>query len=144
MPAACANASAAVEAVMVQGAADGTGFIMVAGQAIDRAVQGLETFTQLHIGGRAAVVGQVATGDNQVRLPCSQCQRDHLLQAVARVQSQQTCVGIGIQVCIGDLGQVQGLLRSQENAVLAPYRARRLRPMRRLVLGDWVTLVLGR
>ena len=52
----------------------------------------------------------------------------------------------------GDLARVlalggrlilSGLLLSQENAVLAPYRARRLRPMRRLVLGDWVTLVLG-
>jgi len=38
---------------------------------------------------------------------------------------------------------LSGLLRSQERAVLARYRARRLRLTRRLALGDWVTLVLG-
>ena len=38
---------------------------------------------------------------------------------------------------------ISGLLRGQERAVLAPYRARRLRLLRRLVLGDWVTLVLN-
>ena len=37
---------------------------------------------------------------------------------------------------------LSGLLRSQEQAVLARYRARHLRLKRRLVLGDWVTLVL--
>ncbi len=39
---------------------------------------------------------------------------------------------------------LSGLLRSQERAVLAPYRARHLRLKHRLVLGDWVTLVLRR
>jgi ribosomal protein L11 methyltransferase len=38
---------------------------------------------------------------------------------------------------------LSGLLRSQERAVLARYRARHLRLKRRLVLGDWVTLVLS-
>ena len=38
---------------------------------------------------------------------------------------------------------LSGLLRSQERAVLAPYRARRLRLKHRLVLGDWTTLVLS-
>jgi ribosomal protein L11 methyltransferase len=37
---------------------------------------------------------------------------------------------------------LSGLLRSQEQAVLARYRARHLRLKRRLALGDWVTLVL--
>jgi len=37
---------------------------------------------------------------------------------------------------------LSGLLRSQERAVLAPYRARHLRLKHRLVLGDWTTLVL--
>ncbi len=37
---------------------------------------------------------------------------------------------------------LSGLLRSQDRAVLARYRARHLRLKRRLVLGDWVTLVL--
>ena len=37
---------------------------------------------------------------------------------------------------------LSGLLRSQEQAVLARYRARHLRLKRRIVLGDWVTLVL--
>ncbi len=37
---------------------------------------------------------------------------------------------------------LSGLLVSQERAVLAPYRARRLRLVQRLALGDWVTLVL--
>jgi ribosomal protein L11 methylase PrmA len=38
---------------------------------------------------------------------------------------------------------LSGLLASQERAVLAPYRARGLRPRRRIALGDWRTLVLG-
>ncbi len=37
---------------------------------------------------------------------------------------------------------LSGLLRSQERAVLAPYRARNMRLTRRLGLGDWVTLLL--
>ena len=37
---------------------------------------------------------------------------------------------------------LSGLLRSQERAVLARYRIRRLHLKRRLVLGDWVTLIL--
>ena len=37
---------------------------------------------------------------------------------------------------------LSGLLRSQEPAVLARYRAQHLRLKRRLVLGEWVTLVL--
>jgi ribosomal protein L11 methyltransferase len=37
---------------------------------------------------------------------------------------------------------LSGLLRSQEQAVLARYRARHLRLKRRLLLGDWSTLVL--
>ena len=39
---------------------------------------------------------------------------------------------------------LSGFLASQERDVLAPYRARGLRLARRLVLGDWVTLVLSR
>lgn len=38
---------------------------------------------------------------------------------------------------------LSGLLRGQEGAVLARYRARRLHPERRIALGEWVTLVLG-
>jgi len=56
-----------------------------------------------------------------------------------------------LKAMAGDLGRVlapggrlilSGLLRSQERTVLAPYRAGHLRLERRLVLGDWVTLVL--
>jgi ribosomal protein L11 methyltransferase len=39
---------------------------------------------------------------------------------------------------------LSGLLRHQEAAVLARYRARRLRLTQRLTLGDWVTLTLKR
>lgn len=39
---------------------------------------------------------------------------------------------------------LSGLLRHQEAAVLARYRARRLRLTQRLTLGDWVTLTLER
>ena len=38
---------------------------------------------------------------------------------------------------------LSGLLRRQEGAVLARYRARRLGLVRRVMLGDWVTLVLS-
>ena len=39
---------------------------------------------------------------------------------------------------------LSGLLRHQEQWVLAPYRARRLRLADRSALGDWVTLTLER
>ncbi len=38
---------------------------------------------------------------------------------------------------------LSGFLASQERTVLEPYRARGLRPRRRIALGDWMTLVLG-
>jgi ribosomal protein L11 methyltransferase len=39
---------------------------------------------------------------------------------------------------------LSGLLANQENAALAAYRARGLKLVRRIPLGEWVTLVLAR
>lgn len=92
------------------------------------------------VGGRLRVV----QGDGFHRLPVLAGRPYDLI--AANILAGPLCrmaAALRRSLAPGGIAILAGLLRNQERAVLARYRAQGMRPVRQIRLGEWVTLVLA-